>query len=92
VRIHTERTARLLSAIRAVATPDMHRVTSERCSGPPRRDIRPCVLLPPQAQMLGNTAVGLCAGMSPKGGTAHPPRVYPANSIGAWMTLWAIRR
>src|SRR5213080_224580 len=28
LRIHTERTARLLSAIRAVATPDMHRVTA----------------------------------------------------------------
>src|SRR5947199_10383001 len=27
LRIHTERAARLLSAIRAVATPDMHRVT-----------------------------------------------------------------
>jgi len=28
VRIHSERTARLLSAIRAVATPNMHRVTA----------------------------------------------------------------
>jgi hypothetical protein len=35
VRIHTERTARLLSAIRAVATPDMHRVTANAVADRP---------------------------------------------------------
>jgi hypothetical protein len=35
LRIHTERTARLLSAIRAVATPDMHRVTANAVADRP---------------------------------------------------------
>ena len=35
LRIHTERTARLLSAIRAVATPDMHRVTANAVANRP---------------------------------------------------------
>jgi hypothetical protein len=35
LRIHTERAARLLSAIRAVATPDMHRVTANAVADRP---------------------------------------------------------
>jgi len=35
VRIHSERTARLLSAIRAVATPDVHRVTANAVADRP---------------------------------------------------------
>src|SRR5687767_13631126 len=35
IRIHTERTARLLSATRAVATPDMHRVTANAVADRP---------------------------------------------------------
>jgi len=35
VRIHSERTARLLSAIRAVAAPDMHRFTTNAVADRP---------------------------------------------------------
>jgi hypothetical protein len=35
MRIHTERTARFLSAIRAVTTPDMHRVTANAVADRP---------------------------------------------------------
>src|SRR5205823_12397115 len=35
LRIHAERTARLLSAVRAVATPDVHRVTANAVADRP---------------------------------------------------------
>ena len=49
LRIHAERTAGLLSAIRAVATPDMHRVTSNGVANRPAETSAVCVLLPPRA-------------------------------------------
>ena len=47
LRIHAERTAGLLSAIRAVATPDMHRVTANGVANRPAETSAVCVLLPP---------------------------------------------
>jgi hypothetical protein len=43
----------------------------ERCSGPPRRDIRRCALLPPRAQMLRNAALRQRSVMTPRGGAAR---------------------
>src|SRR5207249_3102475 len=74
------------SAMGACEPPAAAKGHRERYTGPPRRDIHRCVLLPPRAQMLRNTAVFECSGV-PSG--VWPVREYYARRAAEYdATSW----
>src|SRR5512133_2193198 len=76
--IHSERAPRLLSAIRAVATPDVYRVTAHAVADRPA-EASAGAYSRPHASMVRNTAVGQRAGMSRERGQA----------LSGYSTRWA---